>query len=119
MLSSHTEQPLVRRTLPEIGYHIVQEKLCQAAGRFYIFWRAERGRRTTGRRRKLHYGRLLWVQNPPKMLLDYCRYRIKVMDDRLTGLASATGDVSRIRGEIAAEIDFYQRKITELEGALC
>ena len=31
VLSSHTEQPLVRRTLPEIGYHIVQEKLCQAA----------------------------------------------------------------------------------------
>ena len=68
---------------------------------------------------EVHYGRLLWVQNPPKMLLDYCRYRIKVMSDRLTGLASATGDVSRIRGEIAAEIDFYQRKITELEGALC
>ena len=68
---------------------------------------------------EVHYGRLLWVQNPPKMLLDYCRYRIKVMDDRLTGLASATGDVSRIRGEISAEIDFYQRKITELEGTPC
>ena len=68
---------------------------------------------------EVHYGRLLWVQNPPKMLLDYCRYRIKVMADRLTGLASAAGDVSRIRGEISAEIDFYQRKITELEGALC
>ena len=119
MLSSHTEQPLVRRTLPEIGYHIVQEKLCQAAGRFYIFWRAEPGQAEGWTAEEVHYGRLLWVQNPPKMLLDYCRYRIKVMADRLTGLASATGDVSRIRGEIAAEIDFYQRKITELEGALC
>lgn len=119
MLSSHTEQPLVRRTLPEIGYHIVQEKLCQAAGRFYIFWRAEPGQADDWTAEEVHYGRLLWVQNPPKMLLDYCRYRIKVMDDRLTGLASAAGDVSRIRGEISAEIDFYQRKITELEGALC
>ena len=119
VLSSHTEQPLVRRTLPEIGYHIVQEKLCQAAGRFYIFWRAEPGQADDWTAEEVHYGRLLWVQNPPKMLLDYCRYRIKVMADRLTGLASATGDVSRIRGEIAAEIDFYQRKITELEGAPC
>ena len=119
VLSSHTEQPLVRRTLPEIGYHIVQEKLCQAAGRFYIFWRAEPGQAEGWTAEEVHYGRLLWVQNPPKMLLDYCRYRIKVMADRLTGLASAAGDVSRIRGEIAAEIDFYQRKITELEGALC
>lgn len=119
VLSSHTEQPLVRRTLPEIGYHIVQEKLCQAAGRFYIFWRAEPGQAEGWTAEEVHYGRLLWVQNPPKMLLDYCRYRIKVMADRLTGLASAAGDVSRIRGEISAEIDFYQRKITELEGALC
>lgn len=53
------------------------------------------------------------------MLLDYCRYRIKVMADRLTGLASAAGDVSQIRGEISAEIDFYQRKITELEVTPC
>lgn len=119
VLSSHTEQPLVRRTLPEIGYHIVQEKLCQAAGRFYIFWRAEPGQAEGWTAEEVHYGRLLWVQNPPKMLLDYCRYRIKVMNDRLTGLASAAGDVSRIRGEIAAEIDFYQRKITELEGTPC
>ena len=76
VLSSHTEQPLVRRTLPEIGYHIVQEKLCQAAGRFYIFWRAEPGQADDWAAEEVHYGRLLWVQNPPKMLLDYCRYRI-------------------------------------------
>ena len=68
VLSSHTEQPLVRRTLPEIGYHIVQEKLCQAAGRFYIFWRAEPGQADDWTAEEVHYGRLLWVQNPPKML---------------------------------------------------
>lgn len=119
VLSSHTEQPLVRRTLPEIGYHITQERLCQAAGRFYIFWRAEPGQAEDWTTEEMHFGRLLWTQNASPLLLDYCRYRIKVMTDRLTGLASATGDVSQIRSEIAAEIDFYQRKIAEMEGALC
>ena len=56
VLSSHTEQPLVRRTLPEIGYHIVQEKLCQAAGASTSSGAPNRGRRTTGRRRKCTTG---------------------------------------------------------------
>ena len=122
VLSSHTEQPLVRRTLPEIGYHIVQERLCQAAGRFYIFWRAEAGLAEGWSAEEAHFGRLLWTQNPPELLADYCRYRIKVMEDRLTGLAAASGDVSPVRGEIAVEIAFYRAKIAEItksEGATC
>ena len=123
VLSSHTEQPLVRRTLPEIGYHIVQERLCQAAGRFYIFWRAESGLAESWTEAEQHFGRLLWTQNAPSLLADYCRYRIKVMEDRLTGLAAASGDVRQMREEIAAEIAFYRAKIAnmtnESEGASC
>ena len=40
VLSAHTDIPLVRETLGEIGYHIDEERLARAGGRFYIVIRA-------------------------------------------------------------------------------
>ena len=34
VLGAHTELNLVREAIQDVGYHIVQERLCKAAGRF-------------------------------------------------------------------------------------
>ena len=43
LLSAHTDLPLVRRAVMEIGYHLDAEEPCQAAGRFYLILRARPG----------------------------------------------------------------------------
>lgn len=43
LLSAHTDLPLVRRAVMEIGYHLESEEPCRAAGRFYLILRARPG----------------------------------------------------------------------------
>lgn len=43
VLSAHTQLPLVRKTLMQLSYHITEEKIAHAAGRFYVVLRAEYG----------------------------------------------------------------------------
>lgn len=40
ILSAHTQQHLVRKTLMEMDYHIETEQIAQAGGRFYVVLRA-------------------------------------------------------------------------------
>ena len=116
VVSAHTEQPLVRQTFEDIGYHITQEPLCYADGRFYIFWRAEPGQESPWQDESIQYGKLLWQQNNADLLIAYCRFRMKVMTARLSGLKSASGDVEALRASITADLTYYQRKIDALEG---
>ena len=116
VISSHTEQPLVRQTFEDIGYHITQERLCHADGRFYIFWRAEPGHESRWQDEGIQYGKLLWQQNDADLLCSYCRFRMKVMSDRLSGLKSASGNVEALRAAITADFTYYQHKTDALEG---
>ena len=43
VLSAHTQLPLVRETLMHLSYHITEEKIAHAAGRFYVVLKAEFG----------------------------------------------------------------------------
>ena len=43
LLSAHTDLPLVRRAVMEIGYHLEAEEPCRAAGRFYLILKARPG----------------------------------------------------------------------------
>ena len=43
VLSAHTQLPLVRKTLMGLSYHITEEKIAHAAGRFYVVFKAEYG----------------------------------------------------------------------------
>ncbi len=116
VISSHTEQPLVRQTFEDIDYHITQERLCHADGRFYIFWRAEPGHESRWQDEGIQYGKLLWQQNDADLLRAYCRFRMKVMADRLSGLKSASGNVEALRAAITADFTYYQHKLDALEG---
>ena len=112
VLGAHTELHLVREAIRDVGYHIVQERLCKAAGRFYVFWRAEYGSANMSAE-EISYGRLLW-QEEPSLLREYATWRRRVLQDRERGLLAATvRDEYAIR-EVQADIDWYTTKLEEL-----
>lgn len=111
VLGAHTELHLVRQAICEIGYHIVQEKLCKAAGRFYVFWRAEPGKADMSME-DIRYGSLLW-QEDPGLLKEYALWRRRVLQDKERGLLAAiTPDLPAIQA-VQADIAWYS---TKLEG---
>ena len=73
VLSSHTDIPLVRQTLLQIGYAITAERIVRAKGRFYVLMRAEPGN-AHYTERELYLGPALLV-NPPPLWQDYLRWR--------------------------------------------
>lgn len=112
VLGAHTELHLVREAIRDVGYHIVQEQLCKAAGRFYVFWRAEYGSANMSAE-EISYGRLLW-QEEPSLLREYATWRRRVLQDRERGLLAATvRDEYAIR-EVQADISWYTTKLEEL-----
>lgn len=108
VLSAHTELPLVRRAVSDVGYHFVREELCRAAGRFYVCWRAEPGNMPLSED-ECHFGTLLW-QEPTALHREYALWRMNVSRKRLEGLLKAAGpDRDAIRSA-REEISFYQEK---------
>ena len=73
VLSSHTDIPLVRQTLMQIGYAITAECIVRAKGRFYVLMRAEPGN-AHYTERELYLGPAL-LDNPPPLWQDYLRWR--------------------------------------------
>lgn len=73
VLSSHTDIPMVRKTIVEIGYHIAAERIVRAKGRFYIVMRCEAGE-TEYSEKELYLGPCL-LREKPDMLLKYLMWR--------------------------------------------
>lgn len=63
VLSCHTDIPLVRATLLQIGYHMTEETLVRAGGRFYIVMRAEAGGASYSEK-ELYLGPVLLARHP-------------------------------------------------------
>ncbi len=111
VLSAHTELHLVRQAIRDVEYHIVQERLCRAAGRFYVFWRAEPGSEALSPE-ELRYGTQLWQEQTP-LLREYAVWRKRIHHERLRGLlAAAQPDKQAIR-EAQADIAWYTTKLEE------
>jgi len=108
VLSAHTELPLVRQAIADIGYHIVREELCRAAGRFYVFWRAEPGAMPLSEE-ALRYGSLLWESAHPE-LPAYAAWRMRVAQDRLNGLRAAAVPDTVAIAAMEQEVRFFQSK---------
>lgn len=106
VLSAHTEHHHVRGAIRDIGYHIVREELCRAAGRFYVCWRAEPGAEAMSEEERL-YGKLLWQSGSP-LLHEYAAWRARVAGKRLEGLRAAAIPDSDTIFAVEREIAFYQ-----------
>lgn len=112
VLGAHTELNLVRQAIHDIGYHIVQERLCKAAGRFYVFWRAEFGKAELSVE-AIRYGDLLWQENAG-LLREYAAWRRRVCQDRERGLLCASNQDEEAIREVQADIAWYTTKLEEL-----
>lgn len=111
VLSAHTDLHLVRQAVQDIGYHIVREELCRAAGRFYVVWRAEPGAAVLSDE-EIRFGPLL-MQTMTPMLREYITWRMAVLGDRLRGLLSAREPDEAAIAAIRRNIAFYQAKLEE------
>lgn len=109
VLSAHTELHLVRQALVDIGYRIIREELCRAAGRFYVFWRAEPGTSSISEEDVL-FGGPMW-QTPHPQLRDYAAWRMRVAQDRLRGLRSAAIPDGNAICAAEREVRFFQEKM--------
>ena len=108
VLSAHTEQPLVRKAVRDIGYHFTREALCKAAGRFYLFWRAEPGEAALSEE-AIRYGSLLWGDDTP-LLREYRQHRIEFIQSKLAGLASAATPDQAAIDNARRDLDWYLAK---------
>lgn len=108
VLSAHTEHPLVRQAVRDIGYHLTREVVCKAAGRFYLLWRAEAGPVPMSEE-DARYGGLLWEEGTP-LLREYRQHRIHFMQSKLAGLRSAAAPDANAMAEAQRDLDWYLSK---------
>ena len=73
VICSHTDIPLVRKTLQAIAYHVAAERVVRAKGRFYIVMRAECGS-VSYSDKELYLGPCL-LQQPDEIFLRYLSWR--------------------------------------------
>ena len=110
VLSAHTEQPLVREAVRDIGYHLTRETLCKAAGRFYLFWRAEPGDMPITDE-EIRYGSLLWDNTDTAPLRRaYQRHRVEFLRSKLAGLTSAASPDQAVIAKAQRDLDWYLAK---------
>lgn len=109
VLSAHTDLPLVRQAVQQIGYHFVREELCRAAGRFYVVWKALPGA-VLQSEDDLRFGNLLRQPVTP-LHRDYFSWRINVLSHRLSGLLSAREQDSTAIAALRHDIACYQARL--------
>ncbi len=112
VLGAHTELHLVRQAVDDIGYHITAERICRAAGRFYVFWRAEAGQEALSAE-EIRYGKSLWAEDRA-LLQEYAAWRRRVHQDRERGLLAASVPDQEAIWEVQADIAWYTTKLEEL-----
>lgn len=82
ILSAHTDVPVLRKTLMELGYRIDREEIAFAAGRFYAVLRAVPGRESLGERELLLGPRLM--ESVPEHYKEYLSWRLGIASKKRT-----------------------------------
>ena len=91
VLSAHTDQEEVRRAVQAIGYHFTAERLCRAAGRFYLVWKALPGPGAYSAD-ELALGTPLLLSGSDALLPEYLAWRLWVLGRKHTGLCQAQAE---------------------------
>ena len=109
VMSAHTDLPLIREAVQEIGYHLDREEPCFCAGRFYLVLRARPGAREMTPR-EIRLGGPLF-ESSSDQLIPYLSRRLDVLLDRLRGLESAeTPDEEQI-AQVREDAEYYREFI--------
>ncbi|MDO4868023.1 MAG: class I SAM-dependent methyltransferase [Clostridia bacterium] len=93
VLQPNVAAPELRKTLCEIGYAIVDERVVQDGRRCYVILAAEPGKADYGLKERV-VGPVL-LERMPDELLPYARFRLRVAKKALAG-ALASGDDGQI-----------------------
>ena len=106
LLSAHTDLPLVRGAVKEIGYHLERETPCFERGRFYLLLLARPGREDLTETEMILGKKLL--SSDSEALLPYLCHRHQVLESKLRGLLQA----GKPRED---QIDFTRKLLSEEE----
>ena len=87
LLSAHTDLPLVRQAVLQVGYHLVSETPCLDAGRYYLLMKALPGAEELSPR-EIRLGKVLFRSDSP-LLPSYLAHRCEVLQAKLRGLRQA------------------------------
>ena len=106
LLSAHTDWPLIRQAVADLGYHVDREEPCFAAGRWYLFLRARPGAEELTPRQVRMGVRLADSGSP--LLPGFLARRREVLGERVRGLETASSpdrEELRLLREDLAEYD--------------
>ena len=109
ILSAHTDWPLIRQSLAEIGYHAEKEEPCYAAGRFYLVIRARPGAEALNDQ-QIRLGIRLFDSTSP-WLLPFLARRREVLERQLAGLETATEAHPELQEQLREDIAYYTEKM--------
>ncbi len=112
LLSAHTDLPLVRQAVMDVGYRILSETPCFDAGRFYLMVRAIPGKETMSPR-ELRLGKKLFESDSPD-LRNYLIRRKEILETRLAGLRKAGEPNHENISELEEDLRFLERKTREM-----
>ena len=110
VLSAHTDQELVREAVCRLGWHLTAEKLCMAANRFYLIWKAEPGVQTLTDE-ELQLGTPMLGEENPELRKRYFLWRQKVEVRKLEGLRSASEPDPGLLLQQEARLEAIRRRI--------
>ncbi len=106
LLSAHTDLPEVRRAVMDIGYHLVSETPCRAAGRFYLLLKAAPGAETLSEE-EVRLGRRLLESDSP-LLPAYLARRREIVAERLRGLREADAPDEALIRQAESDLRYYE-----------
>lgn len=112
VLSAHTDLPLVRGAVQDIGYHLDREEPCFAAGRFYLVMRARPGGEAITPLQERTGVRLAESASP--CLRPYLEHRLKILDAKARGLRSASVSDPSLEAETREDILAIRHMLEEI-----
>ncbi|MGI6238423.1 MAG: tRNA (adenine(22)-N(1))-methyltransferase [Christensenellales bacterium] len=93
----NVDAPMLRKTMADMGYAIVEERVVRDGGRLYIVIAAEPGEAVYDNL-QLTVGPIL-MKTRPDALYDYAQFRIRVVNKALAGMQIGGADQSQMQNE--------------------
>ena len=110
VLSAHTDLPLVRQALVDIGYHPVSETPCSDAGRFYLMLKALPGPEEMSPR-EIRLGSRSLFQSSSPALSPYLAHQIQVLEKKRTGLLQSSRPEENALAQLEEDLVFLRTQI--------
>ena len=105
ILSAHTDLPLIREAVLNIGYYLDREEPCFCASRYYLVLRARPGRKQLTPR-EIRLGGPLFSSSSDQ-LIPYLTRRREVLEAKLRGLLAAETPDESLINQLREDIAFY------------